>query len=86
MFDDRFDPRDRGDDPRNGRGNYDPRWDHDPRDRDEDWRDRDRIRIHRRTTTVKRAPDLALPYANAEQAQQIVMASHDRAAPCAARV
>ena len=47
MFD-RFDPRDRDDDPRDGGDIYDPRWDNDPRDRDEDWRepgrDRDRDR------------------------------------------
>jgi hypothetical protein len=45
MFD-RFDPRDRGDDPRDDGDIYDPRWDNDPRDRDEDWREpgRDRDR------------------------------------------
>jgi hypothetical protein len=37
MFD-RFDPRDRDDDPRD-RDIYDPRWGHDPRDRDENWRE-----------------------------------------------
>lgn len=40
MFD-RFDPRDRDDDPRDDVGIYDQRWD-DPRDRDEDERERDR--------------------------------------------
>ena len=40
---DRFDPRDRDDDPRNDSGIYDQRWD-DPRDRDEDERERDRDR------------------------------------------
>jgi hypothetical protein len=46
MFDDRFDPRDRDDDPRDGHDIYDPRWDDDPRDRDEDRREpgRDRER------------------------------------------
>ena len=40
----RFDPRDRDDDPRDGRDIYDPRWDNDPRDRDEDCRERNRDR------------------------------------------
>jgi DNA-binding MarR family transcriptional regulator len=43
MFD-RFDPRDRDDDPRDGHDIYDPRWDNDPRDRDEDERERARDR------------------------------------------
>jgi len=48
MLDDRFDPRDRDDDPRDGHDIYDSRWNDDPRDRDKDWRepgrDRDRNR------------------------------------------
>jgi hypothetical protein len=43
MFD-RFDPRDRDDDPRHGGDIYDARWDNDPRDRAEDCRERDRDR------------------------------------------
>jgi hypothetical protein len=43
MFD-RFDPRDRDDDPRAGHDIYDPRWNNDPRDRDDDCRERDRDR------------------------------------------
>jgi hypothetical protein len=43
MFD-RFDPRDRADDPRAGHDIYDPRWDNDPRDRDEDPRERNHDR------------------------------------------
>ena len=43
MFD-RFDPRDRDDDPRDDHGIYDPRWNDDPRDREEDPRDRGRDR------------------------------------------
>ena len=38
MFD-RFDPRDRDDDRRDGHDIYDPRWDNDPRDRHEDCRE-----------------------------------------------
>jgi hypothetical protein len=41
---DRFDPRDRDGDPRDDYGVYDPRWNDDPRERDEDWRERDRDR------------------------------------------
>src|SRR5206468_1829138 len=48
MLDDRFDPRERDGDPRDDHDIYDPRWDDDQRDRDEDCResslDRDRDR------------------------------------------
>ena len=40
MFD-AFDPRDRDDDLRDDYGVYDPRWNDNPRDRDEYERDRD---------------------------------------------
>lgn len=51
MFD-RDDPRDRDDDPRDDYGIYDPRWNDDPRVRDEDWRERDRDRDRDRVLSL----------------------------------
>ena len=57
MFDDRFDPRDRDDDPRDGHDIYDPRWLDDPRDRDPDGRDL--VRAHNRAGEVPTSTAIA---------------------------
>ena len=61
MFDDRFDPRDRDDDPRDDYDVYDPRWNDDPQDRDEDRRERDRDRDRDRDSRDAFVEGLDLP-------------------------
>jgi hypothetical protein len=61
MFDDRFDPRDCGDDPRNGHDIYGQPWNDDPRDRDDDRRERDRDRDRDRDSRDAFVEGLDLP-------------------------
>jgi hypothetical protein len=61
MFDDRLDPRDRGDDSRDRHDIYDPRWNHDSRDRDEDALEPSRDRQRERDPRDAFVRDLDLP-------------------------
>ena len=73
MFD-RFDPRDRDDDPREG-DTYDPRWNHHPRDHDENWRELGRGRDRDRDPRDAFVEGLDLPLG---LEREIVLDDRDR--------